>query len=169
MHSTGKTHTFLSVIDLYKGIIYKVANSYCKNGENRKDLVQEIIVRLWQSFENYNDQYKYSTWIYRIALNTAISFYRKENSRVQAAGLLTEDILNFADTGAAAATEQNIEFLQQFISELKELDKALVLLWLEEKSYKEIADITGVSETNVATKLSRIKRILQQKFLTIKQ
>ena len=72
-----KNDIFLNVIDNHKGIIYKIANSYCREQEVREDLVQEIIIQLWQSFDSYNDQFKYSTWVYRIALNTAISYYRK--------------------------------------------------------------------------------------------
>lgn len=168
MNSTDKSDIFLSVIQTNKGIIYKVANSYCINAEDRKDLVQEIIVQLWKSFDNYAHQYKYSTWMYRIALNTAISFYRKENRRKQVSNPLSNSILNFVDTNATGEIEENIGFLQQFISELKELDKALMLLYLEEKSHKEIAEIIGISETNVATKIGRIKTILKQKFSTIK-
>jgi len=115
-------------------------------------------------FERFNDQYKYSTWIYRIALNVAISFYRKENRRKQVSNPLTDGILNFADTNVISETDENIGLLQQFIAELRELDKALMLLYLEEKSHKEIAEIIGISESNVATKIGRIKILLKQKF-----
>jgi len=164
MNSPDKPKLFLSVIELNKGILFKVANSYCKDGEDRKDLVQEIVVQLWKSFERYNDQYKYSTWIYRIALNIAISFYRKENRRKQVSNPITDGILNFADTYDTSETDENLGLLQQFIAELKELDKALMLLYLEEKSHKEIAEIIGISESNVATKIGRIKILLKQKF-----
>ena len=168
MNSTDKPGIFLSVIQTNKGIVYKVANAYCKNAEDRKDLVQEIMIQLWKSFDKYTGKHKYSTWMYRIALNTAISFYRKENSRQKISNPLSDGILTFADTNTTGETEENIGFLQQFISELKELDKALLLLYLEEKSQREIADIMGMSETNVATKIGRIKTILKQKFSTIK-
>src|SRR5258706_15969436 len=168
MNSTDKSNLFLSVIECNKGILYKVANLYCKDSEERKDLVQEIIIQLWESFENYTSQYKYSTWIYRIALNVAISFYRKENRREHVSNPLSDGILNFVDTNVTGETEKEIGLLQQFISELKELDKALMLLYLEEKSHKEIAEIIGISETNVSTKIGRIKTILKQKFSTIK-
>ena len=164
MNSADKSDIFLSVIGSNKGILYKVANSYCKDSEDRKDLVQEIIVQLWKSFDNYTNEYKYSTWIYRIALNVAISFYRKENRRKQVSNPLSDGIINFVDTNVTYEIEENIGFLQQLISELKELDKALTLLYLEEKSHKEIAEIIGISETNVATKIGRIKTLLKQKF-----
>lgn len=168
MDTTDTSDLFLSVIESHKGILYKVAKSYCKDDEDRKDLIQEILVQLWKSFENYTDQYKYSTWIYRIALNVAISFYRKENRRKEMANPLNDDILNVAETAVSTEKEQNLAILHQFISELKELDKALMLLYLEEKSHKEIAEIIGISETNVATKIGRIKTLLKQKFFTLK-
>lgn len=90
---------FLSVIEAHKGILYKIANSYCKDPEDRKDLVQEIIVQLWKSFDRYTDQYRYSTWIYRIALNAALSFYRKEARRKDAVRPLSDDILSIAEAG----------------------------------------------------------------------
>lgn len=168
MNTTDKTDLFLSVIESHKGILYKVANSYCKDSEDRKDLIQEMMVQLWRSFENYTDQYKYSTWIYRIALNVAISFYRKENRRKEIANPLSDAVLDVADASLSMEKEQNLAILHQFIAELKELDKALMLLYLEEKSHKEIAEIIGISETNAATKIARIKILLKQKFLTLK-
>lgn len=164
----NRTEIFLSVIQTHKGILYKVANAYCQDPEDRKDLIQEITVQLWKSFDNYSDQYKYSTWIYRIALNVAISFYRKESHRKHVSDKLDDGILNFADPDSSAETDENIRFLQQFIAGLKELDKALMLLYLEEKSHREIAGIMGISETNVTTKIGRIKKVLKQKFSNIK-
>jgi RNA polymerase sigma-70 factor (ECF subfamily) len=106
--------------------------------------------------------------MYRIALNVAISFYRKENRRKQLTDPLSDSILDLVDENALNETNKNISYLKQFITGLKELDKALMLLYLEEKTHKEIAEITGISETNVATKIGRIKKILKQKFATIK-
>ncbi len=163
----AKPEEFLRVIQAHKGIIYKVANSYCKDAEDRNDLVQEIMIQLWKSIDKYNDQFKYSTWIYQIALNVAISFYRKERNRQNIVNPINDSILNYSDTAANDETDENIGILHRFIAELKELDKALMLLYLEEKSYKEIAEIIGISETNVATKIGRIKIILKQKFSNV--
>lgn len=168
MTSEPTSEKFLLVLQTHKGIIYKVANAYCKDAEDRNDLVQEIMIQLWKSFDNYNEQFRYSTWIYQIALNVAISFYRKESRRQEMANPINDSILNFTDTSISDEIEENISILHQFIAELKELDKALMLLYLEEKSYKEIAEIIGISETNVATKLGRIKASIKQKFLKIK-
>lgn len=163
------TEEFLSVIENNKGIIYKVANFHCKDEEDRKDLVQEIIIQLWKSFDNYNNQYKYSTWIYRIALNVAISFYRKEKRRKEISNPLTESIFTVIDSGEDTDKETNYILLRQYVSELKELDKAVMLLFLEEKSHKEISAIIGITETNVSTKIGRIKKILKKRFSNIKQ
>jgi RNA polymerase sigma factor (sigma-70 family) len=162
MKTTDKPELFLSVINANKGIIYKVANSYCKNSESRNDLVQEIIIQLWKSFENYNDEYEHSTWMYRIALNVAISFYRKSKKEITT--LLTDNIIALVIDDEPGELEENVQLLYQFINELDELNKALMLLYLENKSHKEMAEVLGITETNVATKIGRIKEKLKIKF-----
>jgi RNA polymerase sigma-70 factor (ECF subfamily) len=164
----NKTDNFLNVIESNKGILYKVAISYCRNNEDRKDLIQEIILQLWKSYDNYNETSKYSTWMYRISLNVAISFYRKENSRKRISNPLTTDILDFSDTETSEEKETNFGILNQIISELNDLNKAVMLLYLEEKSYKEISEIIGITETNVATKIGRIKSKLKKEFTQFK-
>lgn len=169
MEEKEKQDLYISVVQAHKGIIYKVANAYCKDAEDRKDLVQEIVIQLWKSFAHYNSEFKYTTWIYRIALNVAISFYRKENSRKKIANEISNSLFVLPEPENAGEHEAKLNLLNQFIAELKELDKALVLLYLEEKSYREIAEIIGITETNVATKLGRIKIWLKQKFEKINQ
>lgn len=164
MTNVSKQDHFLSVIEANKGILYKVAHSYCKDPEDRQDLIQEIILKLWRSFDDYDEQFRHSTWIYRIALNTAISFYRKETTRKALARPLAENVFQMADLDANGPIEERTLFLHRFISELKELDKALMLLFLEEKSHKEIAEIMGITETNVATKIGRLKQVLKLRF-----
>jgi RNA polymerase sigma factor (sigma-70 family) len=159
---------FITIIEKNKGIIHKVANSYCMDEEDRKDLVQEIIIQLWQSFGKYDPQYSLSTWMYRIALNVAISFYRKDTRRKDISVPLSEDIMLFVKDNEPDETETNIGLLQQFLADLKELDRALMILYLEEKSHKEMAEIVGLSTTNIATKIGRIKEKLKIKFATIK-
>jgi RNA polymerase sigma-70 factor (ECF subfamily) len=99
-----------------------------------------------------------------VAINVAISFYRKENRRKVVALPFSKSLLNFSETPAVEEEIPGLKQLEQFIFELKELDKALILLYLDEKSYREMADIMGITETNVATKISRIKNSLKQKF-----
>ena len=165
--SSAHKEEFAIVIERNKGLIYKVANAYCRDPENRKDLIQEIIIQLWHSLGKYNEQYKLSTWIYRIALNVAISFFRKEKIRRQTVLSFSENIIEIAEEDFSQEKDEDLSLLQQFINELKELDKALMILYLEENSYKEIAEILGITETNVASKISRIKEKLKQKFNSI--
>jgi RNA polymerase sigma factor (sigma-70 family) len=167
MNSEAEKKTFLRLIEDNKRIIFKISNFYCQNKNDREDLAQEIIYNLWKSGHSFNDEYKFSTWMYRIALNVAISFYRKEKRT--ATPIPFDDVFDVEDkSNDNKEMDENIKQLQTFINELKELDKALMLLYLESKSYNEIAEILGISETNVATKISRIKNNLKEKFTTIK-
>jgi len=164
---TNKKDIFITTIDTHKKIIYKIVNSYCKNSEDRKDLEQEIIIQLWNSFDRYNTEYKYSTWMYRIALNVAISFYRKEKKWSAKSDFYNEEsIFSIVEEKSKEETEldYHLKLLQEFIHNLNELNKALMLLYLEEKSYEEIAEILGITTTNVATKISRIKLKLKNEF-----
>ncbi|MGN6397222.1 MAG: RNA polymerase sigma factor [Mucilaginibacter sp.] len=158
---------FLSVIEKNKGIIYKIANSFKKDEEDKKDLVQEIILQLWRSFGSYDNKSKFSTWMYRVALNVAIASYRKEKSHNEVTGPIPDRVMDFAGEDILMEREHELNLLQKFISELKELDRALMLLYLEERSGKEMADILGLSETNIRTKINRIKEQLKQKFSKI--
>ena len=158
---------FLKQISAHKLIIYKICNSYCKNRYDRDDLAQEITYQLWKSYNHFNGAVKFSTWMYRVALNVAITFYRKTKTGEAIIQLAEPDREIEDNKEDTVELENNINTLQQFINELKELDKALMILYLEEKSYSEIAEILGNTETNVATRISRIKDKLKQKFSTI--
>lgn len=164
--SQDRTDAFLIVIENNKGILYKVANSYCRNIDDRQDLIQEIVLQLWKSFDKYNDEFKHSTWMYRIALNVAISFYRKERSRKRISDSFTTDIVNISDTELTEGSNQTLNLLNQAIAKLNDFNKALILLYLEEKSYQEISEIIGITESNVATKINRIKERLRKEFKT---
>lgn len=161
-------HQFLSILEENKKIIFKVCNSYCANPEDRKDLTQEVIIQLWKSFDKYNPQYKLSTWIYRIALNVSISFYRSEHKIRKITSPMHDRVIEISDDGEAGEAESNINLLRQFIDQLDELNRALMILYLDDNSYKEIAEIIGITETNVATKISRIKKGLKQQFSNVK-
>lgn len=157
------TPDFLTIIEANKRIIFKICNAYCRNASDREDLAQEIIFQLWKAWPSFNSDYKLSTWMYRIALNVAISFYRKERKSTSTV-LMGDQLIEIADETVEDGLETNLNALQQFINELKELDRALMILYLEEKSHKEMAEIIGISTTNVATKIGRIKEQLKQKF-----
>lgn len=154
---------FLKVIEDNTGLIYKISDAYCKRKEDQEDLIQEIIIQVWQSFPRFNSQVKISTWIYRIALNVSISFYRKRYKRNSVFEELKEDQPTEAYQLDAVADE-NINQLRYFISQLDEFNKALMLLYLDQYSYGDIASTLGITKTNVATKISRIKQQLKTMF-----
>lgn len=164
MQTAADKEVFLQLIEDNKAIIYKICNAYCPNKADRDDLVQEIIYQLWKSGHSFDPGQRFTTWMYRVALNVAISFYRKGSKENTITSLSGEEE-NIADnTSNTNELEENIVRLQQFINELKELDRALMILYLESRPYKEIAEILGITETNVASKISRIKEKLKQKF-----
>lgn len=155
---------FISILKEHKRLLYKITYSYCRNSDDRKDLEQEIIIQLWLSLKNYKREYKLSTWIYKIALNVAISYYRRDVKRKETNVAYDETIFQIAVE--ENATEENIhktELLYTFINQLDELNKAIIILYLEDKSYKEISEIMGLTETNVATKINRIKGKLKER------
>ena len=155
---------FISVIKENQNLIYKICYSYCSNSENRKDLQQEILLQLWNSFSKFDGRAKLSTWIYRIALNTAITFYRNDNKHSDKKVSIDASIISLSDFEYVPEQDENIAMLYQFIEKLNEMDKALILLYLDDNKYKDMAEILGISETNVATKISRIKKILKEQF-----
>jgi RNA polymerase sigma factor (sigma-70 family) len=153
---------FQTLVEEHKKILYKVCNSYCRNRDDREDLAQEIIIQLWQSFGKFDERCRFSTWMYRIALNVAISFYRRESTRTRHVISDEEHLLEAIDD--ADSQPEDIRLLYQFIEGLDPLNKALVLLYLDGNSYQEIADVLGISETNVATKINRLKKTMKQEF-----
>ncbi|MBK8555829.1 MAG: sigma-70 family RNA polymerase sigma factor [Lewinellaceae bacterium] len=159
---------FIALLEANKGLLYKVANAYCKDAEDRRDLIQEITLQLWRSFDKYDPQYQLSTWIYRIALNVSISFYRKSSAHSAYTQGLPPGIIENIPAADAENHDPNLVLLQRFIQELKEIDKALILLYLDEKSQKEISEILGLSNSNVSTKIARIKTQLKAKFSSVK-
>ncbi len=164
MKTTAQHDIFTSLIDKNKRIIYKVANSYCQNNEDRKDLIQEILMQLWRALEKYDEKFKPSTWMYRISLNVAISFYRKGKRRRDVIPLANNDILAIANEPELDELDENIRLLYEFIAGLDKLNKAVMLLYLENENYQTIADTLGITETNVSTKINRIKNKLRHHF-----
>jgi RNA polymerase sigma factor (sigma-70 family) len=163
MDEQKQQHFFQEIIEQHKGILFKVARVYCPNENDREDLIQEMMIQIWQSIPKYNDQFKLSTWLYRISLNVAISFYRKNTSRANRFTVLNEQVTEIL-TEDKSESEQQLKLLEQFIYELKEIDKALMMLYLEDKSHNEIAEILGISVSNVGTKIGRIKDKLKTRF-----
>lgn len=163
MQPAAQNDQFIYTIQQNKKLIFKVCNAYCHDFEDRKDLVQEVIIKLWLSFEKFDENYKLSTWMYRIALNTAISHYRAARKRSTTISI-HESLIDFADENENLELDNNVKLLYDFINQFDELNKALMILYLDNNSYKDIAEVLGISETNVATKISRLKLQLKQQF-----
>lgn len=161
MNSKRDEKHFLSLVDEHKKILYKVAQSYCANPDDRRDLMQEITVQLWRSFGRYDPRYRFSTWMYRIAMNVAISFYRTLRVERSCTVAMEESVLEIA---APEAESDDVRQLRLFIQQLDELDRALLILYLDGNSHDDIAEILGITTTNVATKISRIKQRLRRDF-----
>jgi RNA polymerase sigma factor (sigma-70 family) len=156
---------FIQLIEDNKALIFKICNAYCQLQADREDLAQEIMFTLWKGRTRFRPDYKFSTWLYRVALNVAISYYRKTKKttpNIQLSDIHTEHV---AHSFTLTDKEDRQQLLHQEIAALKEFDKALIILYLEGKSYKEIAEIIGITETNVATKLNRIKEKIKQNII----
>jgi len=157
----------LALVENHKGILYKVANAYCRNPDDRGDLIQEIVIQLWLSFGRYDDRHKFSTWMYRVAINVAISFYRSERRRIREAVPIEDSGLEIAVADRMLEdTGDDIRTLYQLIGQLDELNRALVLLYLDGYGHDEIAAIVGITSTNVATRINRIKQKWQRELDT---
>jgi RNA polymerase sigma factor (sigma-70 family) len=150
---------FLTYLEAHKKLIVKVASAYCAETEERKDLIQEISLNLWKAYPNYDASVALSTWTYRIALNVSISFLRKETSRKKKEKQYEQekDLLEWHNP----ILDERLEQLYRIIDQLKPLDKALIILSLEGCKNTEIADVMGMSPTNVSTKLYRIREQLK--------
>ncbi len=158
--SRSEKDALLAVLRDHKGILIKIIRSYCRNADDWKDLEQEIIVQIWKSLKSYDAQYRMSTWIYRIALNVAISHYRRDRKR-QYDKPLEEEIFTLAEDKSHDEHKEKVEVLYRFIDQLNEFDKALVILYMEDRSHSDIAAVMGISVSNVGTRLSRIKNRLK--------
>ncbi|NSL87396.1 RNA polymerase sigma factor [Chitinophaga solisilvae] len=169
MDSIPDKTLFLQRIQENRRIIFKICNTYCQQAYDREDLAQDIICHLWKSAPQYDPSGKFTTWMYRVALNVAISFYRRGKRNRQLVPVTEQLIEMEADADNNTEIEDHLALLQQLINGFNELDKALMLLYLEERSYREIADILGISETNVATKINRLKSRLKQHFSSIQK
>jgi RNA polymerase sigma factor (sigma-70 family) len=151
----SKSERFEALLKTHERILFKVAGLYAARVEDRLDLVQEIRVQLWRAFGSYDEKRSFSTWMYRIALNVAISSVRRQKTAPT----------NLEDVQIAvpfSPPDERVQFLQQFMAGLDEINRALLVLYLEEHSYAEISEILGISETNVATKISRLKQKIRK-------
>lgn len=149
---------FVEQIQKHQGILHKICFVYSNNNGDKEDLYQEIVLQLWKSYPSFRKEAKFSTWMYRVALNTSITLNKKaalfENHKTQ----LSEEY----EIAEVIDYSEDIKILYKAISKLSKIEKVIIMLWLEEKTYSEIAEIVGMSEKNVSVKLVRSKKKLAQ-------
>ncbi len=151
---------FVKEISDNKGVIHKVCNIYCHNSEEKKDLMQEITLQLWKSFPNFKEKSKFSTWMYRIALNTAVTNIRK-SKRSPLWETLSDKQEEVIEKEEMPNLDESINKLYKAIAKLNEIEKGIILLYLEKKTYAEIGEIMGLSEKNISVKIVRVKQKLK--------
>ena len=151
---------FIQSIEHNQKIIHKVCSLYMNNEQDKKDLFQEILLAAWKGFGNFKGDAKFSTWLYRVALNTAITFYRKEKRQPETASLPEQFTIASADNNVEG--EEQLTAMYKSINELSGIDKALVMLYMEDYSYIEMGELMGITANNVAVKMNRIKTKLKE-------
>ncbi len=152
---------FESAIRENELLIYKVCRVYAYTDEDREDLYQDIVIQLWKSYHRFKGQSKLSTWIYRVALNTAITSLRKQK-KVITANAPAVVAANIADDNFNATEEEKLQQLYTAIEQLGKVEKAIVMLYMEDKSYEEMEDILGMTQVNIRVKMNRLKEKLRQ-------
>ena len=163
----SKEKEFISLLNEHQRIIHKVCNLYMDAHADREDLFQEITLQAWKAYGNFRGDAKFSTWLYRVALNTAITFFRKEKRQPDI--FSTETVPDFNATDDYDPIEEQVKAMYAAIGELSKIDKAIVMLYLEDYSYNDIGDMMGITANNVAVKMNRIKTKLKestQKYMT---
>ena len=155
---------FESLLKQHAGIVRKVAFGYARNENDRRDLSQDILLQLWKAYPRYSPEHPFSTWMYRIALNVAISSLRKQSRQNREPMPFDESAHDVPhESGGSSEMEERTASLRRLIAACQPLDRALLLLYLDDCSYREIGAVLGLSETNVGTKLNRLKQVLRQK------
>jgi len=157
-----KEETFTRIIKQNEGVIYKITRLYTRNEEDQKDLYQEIVFQLWKAFDGFRHDAKISTWMYRIALNTALFHLKKDKRSGHSVSL---DTVVLKQKEYDPLLDERLNVLYDSIRNLEDLDKAIVFLFLEEKKYEEIAVITGITSSNVSTRMARIKEKLKTQII----
>ena len=148
---------FLKTVDENQGIVYKVCKMYRDSKEDQEDLFQEIVLQLWKAYPKFRKESKISTWMYRIALNTAIATFRQNKIKLE----YKENLPGHYQLNHTEAQSENEEHMYEAIRKLNKAERALIALYLEDYSYKEIAEITGITENYVGVKIKRIKEKLK--------
>jgi len=151
---------FIDLLEKHQNIAHKICRMYTYDADSHKDLFQEITVQLWKAYPKFREESKFSTWMYRVAFNTAITLYRKKKRRVQTSPWEDYDF-KISSEGYDSTLDDNLKLMYAAIKELNDIDKALVLLYLEDKPYTEISEALGISEVNARVKMNRVKTKLK--------
>ena len=157
MTKNEQKQIFEGWLDQYKALVFKVVKAYALSPMDQNDLFQEITIQLWHSIPTFRQESSVSTWIYRIALNTAIKWVRREQKHSLAEPL---ENVEFVLNDSGVKVDERLEWLYEEIHQLDEIDRSLILLLLDGFSYKEMSGILGVTESNVGVKINRIKKHL---------
>ncbi len=160
MMQTRSDPEFLRLVKENQGLIHKVCLMYERNEESRKDLFQEIVLQLWRSYSSYKGDAKISTWMYRIALNTAISSFRKAK-RSPVSLEMDDHVFQIPEDPEAVLRKEQFQMLLGAINHLNEIEKAIMMLYLDEVPYEEIAETLGITQNNVRVKMNRIREKLK--------
>ena len=161
MLDSERDRIFNDWLAVHKGILFKVVHAYAFEHADRQDLFQEIVIQIWRSVDAFRGESSVPTWMYRVALNTAIAWARKEDRHHR--GEKPLEIVEGLLTTSSDARDPRVEWLYQQIAQLKDVDRSVALLMLDGFSYKEIAAIVGITESNVGVKINRIKSALAGK------
>lgn len=153
-------HSFVGLLEKHQNIVHKVCRLYTNNQDAHNDLFQEITIQLWKAYPKFRGDAKFSTWMYRVGLNTAITLYRKNKRRVNTTEF---EAVQFKISAEAYddTEEQQLKLLYSAVQELNDIEKALVFLYLEDKNYREISETMGISEVNARVKMNRVKTKLK--------
>lgn len=153
-------HQFITNLEKHQNIAHKICRIYTNDQDSHKDLFQEITIQLWKAYPKFRGEAKFSTWMYRVALNTAITLYRKKKR-----GIKTQDYdsvhFKIKSEDYDGEVEEQLKLMYSAISELNDIEKALVFLYLEEKNYREISETLGITEVNARVKMNRVKTKLK--------
>nr|WP_246560704.1 sigma-70 family RNA polymerase sigma factor [Zobellia russellii] len=153
-------HQFVTELENNQNIVHKVCTLYTNDRDSHNDLFQEITIQLWKAYPKFRGESKFSTWMYRVALNTAITLYRKSKRHIQ-----TQDyesvIFKIKADEYDATQEEQLKLMYKAVKQLGDIDKALVFLYLEDKDYREISETLGITEVNARVKMNRIKTKLR--------
>ena len=153
---------FVDLIDENQNLIHKICRLYTNSEAEHKDLFQEITIQLWKAYPKFRGDSKFSTWMYRVGINTAITIYRKSKRRIRSYNFDDVSYKIPDDTTYNYKEDQQLEAIYEAVKALNDVDKAIVFLYLEDKSYKEISETIGLTEVNARVKMNRIKNKLKK-------